>query len=125
MTVKLGPVTVATFQGVSSCLLVTPSAFDTAQALRLTNLSTDVVVLTNISDTYQGQEYLMPGQQMVYKSPNRSGTPTAVGLTLTPTQLSTLLFAEWSDDAETDFIGTYPTTCGSGIVSPDGSVLIS
>jgi hypothetical protein len=114
MTVQLGTVVPTVYSGISCVTLPSPKGFNTVDALRLTNLSTDIVVLNNISDTYQGQELLMPGQQMVYKSPNVSALPFAFGSTLSTTTLATQLYAEWSDDSATDFIGTYPWSTGGG-----------
>lgn len=95
-----------------------PLGFGGGRGVRLTNLSTDVVVLTNVSGTDQSQEYLLPRQTMVYQSANVSGTPTAYGLTLPIATVAASFYSEWSTDPLTDFVGTYPSSVRSGGASP-------
>ena len=110
MTVIIGVAQSTVFSGVPCVVLTPPRTFDTVQAVRLSNTGSDPMILNNISDLYQGQEYLLPGQTMVYKSPNRTSTPYVLGKTANPATVLTSLLIEWSDDAETDFVGTYPSS---------------
>lgn len=106
MTIRIGTVQLLTGQAV--CSLVAPAALDTVTGLRLANATASVLVLENITQNGQDQQYLMPAQQMVYKSPNISSPPVVYSLTATPATVQASLFVEWSDDPETDFLGTYP-----------------
>ena len=90
------------------------AGFNTVVAVRLTNYTSDVLVLTNINGRGQGQEYLMPLQQMVYLFPNVTQVPLIRGLQLGADIPASALLVEWSLDVgdgapDTDFPGTYPT----------------
>lgn len=93
--------------------------FGAVRAVRLTNYTANVLVLTNISGQDQSQEYLLPLQQMVYESINASGVPTVdvkdIGASITapPTVL-----VEWSTDPIRDFTGNYPTVIGEPSGAP-------
>jgi hypothetical protein len=110
MTIQLGTAVPSNYNGQFVLVLTAPKRFDTVDAVRLTNVSSVVIVLNNISSCYQGQELLMPGQQMVYKSPNVSSVPYAYSSQAATAALEGLLLSEWSDDSATDFIGTYPAS---------------
>jgi hypothetical protein len=80
------------------------------QAVRLTNFTSDVLVLTNIGGTVQSQEYLAPLATMVYHSEPSGPIPTIVGQALGANLPLTAVLVEWSTDPDNDFIGTYPYT---------------
>lgn len=90
--------------------LIPPAGFDSTKSLRLANTSSDTLIVTNVSSVGQSREYLLPGQQMVYRSPNVSSPITIIGLTLAATAIAAVLFSEWGTDeiCENDFPGTYP-----------------
>lgn len=106
MSIFLGE---ATQQG-TSFTITPPRGFNGVEAVRLTNYTGEVLILSNISGVGQNDEYLMPLQQMVYHTANVSNVPQVKGTLLGNPFLTSALFVEWSDDAEQDFIGTYPVT---------------
>lgn len=85
-----------------------PMGFGTTRGVRLSNYTTDVLILTNISSVDQSQEYLPPQTQMVYPSVNVGILPTVTGVTLPAASIAANLFVEWSTDPTNDFVGTYP-----------------
>lgn len=87
-------------------------------AVRLTNYTGDVLILTNISSDSPGQEYLMPFQQNVYHIENVRTPPQVVGQQLAAAFATATLLVEWSNDPLKDFPGTYPTALTqAGIIS--------
>lgn len=107
----------------SQVILESPLGFGATRAVRVTNTTADIVVLTNILGVGQDQQYLFPSQQMVYYSVNISATPTAQGLTLSAATIAAGLYVEWSTEPHEDFIGTYPTNiAGSSGGGGGGSV---
>lgn len=83
-----------------------PRQFDTINGLRMANNSAAHLLLNNVISSGQQQEYLLSGQQMVWRLENISAVITVIPLSGAVTDVS--LLVEWSDDAETDFIGQYP-----------------
>ena len=98
--------------------ITAPAGWATVRALRLTNYTSDVLVLTNISGVDQSQEYLLPLQQMVYRSINSSNIPTVEGISLGALTTVPTVLVEWSTEPLVDFIGTYPTAIGVGSATP-------
>ena len=90
-----------------------------ARAIRLTNYTANVLILTNIDGQTQSQEYLLPLQQMVYETINVTTVPTVAvldigGAIVTPPTV----LVEWSTDPLKDFTGTYPTVIGAPSGAP-------
>jgi hypothetical protein len=102
-------------------VVITPPTlgFGAVRAVRLTNYTANVLIVSNISGIDQSQEYLLPLQQMVYESLNTSGVPSisvkdiGAAISAPPTVL-----VEWSTDPLPDFPGTYPTTIGEPSGAP-------
>lgn len=109
MTVFLGSVT----QQGSKNYISPPAALTSVEAVRITNITSDVLVLSNVAGNGQSLEYLLPMQQAVYKSEGSQQIPTVYGVTLGNVLPNSQIFVEWSDDPLNDFPGTYPTTIGS------------
>lgn len=109
----------AVLQG-SKVVLAPPSlGWGAVRAVRLTNYTQNVLILTNLSGQSQSQEYLLPLQQNVYESAN-VGVPPSItvldvggGIVTPPTVL-----VEWSTAPLDDFIGSYPTVIGAPSGTP-------
>lgn len=97
------------FNGGGRCYLLPPMGFDSTKAIRIANVSTNVHIITNVSSVSQSREYLLPGQQMVYKSVNVS-SPIYVDNVDGSTVSASDILCEWASEPDTDFQGTYPYT---------------
>jgi hypothetical protein len=108
----------ATLVGNAVTLSPPEGGFGGVTAVRLTNYTGDVLIITNISSDAPGQEYLMPFQQNVYHIENVRTPPQVVGQQLGATFATATLLVEWSNDPLKDFPGTYPTALTqAGIIS--------
>lgn len=108
MTVYLGS---ASFQEVGDQFEISsPVGFDSVEAVRITNFTVDALILNNIDGQSNSVEYLMPFMQMVWPIKNVQKLPTMRGLQLGADIKTERILVEWSTDADTDFIGTYPVT---------------
>lgn len=96
-----------TLQG-GQLAIIAPMGFAGSRGVRITNLSTDTLILTNIDSRSQGQEYLPPGMQMIYLSIDATATSTIAGVSESAASLQQSVLIEWSTDPTVDFIGTYP-----------------
>lgn len=106
MTVYLGT---GTFNKAGNYFeIASPQNFNSLYAIRLSNLTGDVLIVKNIQSTGQSTEYLLPYQQNVYKTENLSAIPKFTGLYLGNSVDTAALLVEWSDEPDTDFPGTYP-----------------
>ena len=118
----------ATVQG--NAVVITPpeGGFGGIKAVRLSNYTSDALILTNISSDSPGQEYLMPFQQSVYHIENVRTPPKVVGVTLGSSFSTASLLIEWSTEPLTDFPGTYPTAISQAPINPttatDGVVVM-
>jgi len=120
VTIRLGEATVV----LDKVELQAPGRFGTFTAVRLTNYTADVLIVTGIdSQDPASQEYLLPLQQNVYKTDNVSKIPTIQGISLGSLSLVPTVLVEWSDEPLKDFPGTYPTAIGVGSATPDATVM--
>lgn len=104
MTVFLGQ---ATLSG-NTVQIEPPLGFGAVDSVRLTNFTPDVLILTNINGRESSQEYLMPLQQMVYRTQDVTQIPTITGVALGSSFPVSQVFVEWSNNGLVDFPGTYP-----------------
>ena len=105
----------------STVTIDSPGGFGAFRAVRLTNYTANVLVLTNISGSTQGQsqEFLLPLQQMVYQSANVQTIPTVTVFGVEGTfSVAPSVLVEWSTDPLDDFNGTYPVTIGTPSAVP-------
>ena len=115
MTIRLGSATVTG----STVSLIAPGGFGTFQAVRLTNFTSLILILTGIdSDDPGGQEYLLPLQQNVYRTNNISKIPTITGIVAGGAGAISSVLVEWSDNPLKDLPGTYPTAIGMPLATP-------
>lgn len=95
------------------------SGLNTVKALRITNYTTKVLLLTNINDGYQSQELLPPLTSTVFKNPGMDAQGSIGSFALgaiavaTPAQIVAGVTVEWANDPENDFLGTYPAIVGA------------
>lgn len=106
MTIFLGSVT----QQGNRLGISPPAALSSVKAVRIANVTSDVLILNNIAGNGQSQEYLLPLQQGVFKTEGVQQIPTIYGQALGDALPLSQIFVEWSDDPLADFPGTYPTT---------------
>lgn len=106
MTIFIGSVT----QQGNKLGISPPAALSSVKAVRVANITSDVLILNNIAGNGQSQEYLLPLQQAVYKTEGVQQIPTLYGQALGDALPLSQIFVEWSDDPLADFPGTYPTT---------------
>jgi len=106
MTIFLGSVT----QQGNRLGISPPAALSSVKAVRVANITSDVLILNNIAGNGQSQEYLLPLQQAVFKTEGVQQIPTIYGQALGDALPLSQIFVEWSDDPLADFPGTYPTT---------------
>lgn len=112
----------ATVQGSSVIIKAPVGGFGGVKAVRLTNYTADVIILSNINGTSPGaRELIMPFQTNVYACDNIRDAPTALGQTLGSTFATASLMVEWSDDPVTDFPGTYPANVTQAPINPSNS----
>lgn len=107
MTIRLGA---STFNQNNDTLEIQPPAgFNTVNALRITNYTVDVLILTNImGNNNSDRQYLMPLEQMVFAVENVQTLATMQGLQLGADIEQERVLIEWADNGLDDFEGTYP-----------------
>ncbi len=95
---------------VNGQVTITPPAGHSGSihAVRLSNYSGELLILTNMYSERPGREYLVPFQQMVYQIFNFQEVPTIVGILLGTAFDTARLLVEWSTEPLADFPGRYP-----------------
>jgi hypothetical protein len=120
MTIRLGESTVSG----TNVELKAPGGFGTFQAIRLTNYTANVLIITGIdSDDPGSQEYLLPLQQNVYRTNNVGNIPKVTGINLGALTAVPTVLVEWSDNPLKDFPGIYPTAIGIGVATPSVNIV--
>ncbi len=117
--IVIGSATISVDQ--SQVTIDSPGGFGAFRGVRLTNYTANVLVLTNISSSDQGQsqELLLPLQQMVYNTDNMRAVPTVSVFGLEGSlQVAPAVLVEWATEPLLDFKGTYPVTIGVPSAAP-------
>lgn len=107
-----------------SAVVITPpeGGFGGIEAVRLSNYTSDALILTNIDTDRPGQEYLLPFQQNVYRQKNVRQAPQIEAVILGNDFQTSSVLVEWSTEPLADFPGTYPVeltpALTSGVAAP-------